>query len=296
MLGQVANARGSFAPLMWAPIANNLVVIAVFAGVLIMQNSLSVENITDGQIQLLGWGTTLGIVVQALILIPVVKRSGIRLRPIFGVAGLGKSFSLAGWTLVYVLISQIGYLITVNVATSAAVRSAQDGISTGVGFTALRPGDISLSISGLGVNASDLKIQNFSLSTDIGRDPIQKLGSKFAFSREITFPVTVTASVEAIIGDIGGTDNLGNALSDIVCNDGASYDLKFNLGAPSNDCNTTYTPYALQYILKGAKLDSQAFSSAIGDNKSVTLGFSAQIGGPNDTNKGLFINNNVASA
>jgi putative peptidoglycan lipid II flippase len=135
MLGQVANARGSFAPLMWAPIANNLVVIVVFAGVLVMQQTLTVENISDGQIQLLGWGTTLGIIVQALILIPVVKRSGIRLRPIFGVAGLGKSFSLAGWTLVYVLISQIGYLITVNVATSAAVRSAQAGITTGVGFT-----------------------------------------------------------------------------------------------------------------------------------------------------------------
>ncbi len=135
MLGQVANARGSFAPLMWAPIANNLVVIVVFAGVLVMQQTLTVENITDGQIELLGWGTTLGIIVQALILIPVVKRSGIRLRPIFGVAGLGKSFSLAGWTLVYVLISQIGYLITVNVATSAAVRSAQAEITTGVGFT-----------------------------------------------------------------------------------------------------------------------------------------------------------------
>ena len=135
MLGQVANARGSFAPLMWAPIANNLVVIVVFAGVLVMQQTLTVENISDGQIQLLGWGTTVGIIVQALILIPVVKRSGIRLRPIFGVAGLGKSFSLAGWTLVYVLISQLGYLITVNVATSAAVRSAQAGITTGVGFT-----------------------------------------------------------------------------------------------------------------------------------------------------------------
>ena len=135
MLGQVANARGSFAPLMWAPIANNLVVIVIFSGVLFLQESISVENITDAQIQLLGWGTTLGIVVQALILIPVVKKSGIRLRPIFGVAGLGKSFSLAGWTLVYVLISQLGYLITVNVATSAAVRSAQAGITTGVGFT-----------------------------------------------------------------------------------------------------------------------------------------------------------------
>jgi putative peptidoglycan lipid II flippase len=68
-------------------------------------------------------------------LIPVVKRSGIQLRPMFGVQGLGKSFGLAGWTLIYVLISQLGYLVTVNVATSAAVRSAQAGVSTGVGFT-----------------------------------------------------------------------------------------------------------------------------------------------------------------
>lgn len=135
MLGQVANARGSFAPLMWAPIANNLVVIAVFASVLIFQSSITIETITDSQIQLLGWGTTLGIVVQALILIPVVKRSGIHLRIRFGLHGLGKSFSLAGWTLVYILISQLGYLVTVNVATSAAVRSSQEGITTGVGFT-----------------------------------------------------------------------------------------------------------------------------------------------------------------
>jgi len=135
MLGQVANARGSFAPLMWAPIANNLVVIAVFSGFLIFQRQISTETITDFQIQLLGWGTTAGVVIQALILIPVVHRSGIRIRPVFGVKGLGKSFSLAGWTLVYVLISQLGYLVTVNVATAAAVRSAKAGITTGVGFT-----------------------------------------------------------------------------------------------------------------------------------------------------------------
>ena len=120
---------------MWAPIANNLVVIAIFAGVLVLQESIAIGTITDFQIQLLGWGTTLGIVVQALILVPVVKKSGIQLRVKFGLHGLGKSFSLAGWTLVYVLISQLGYLVTVNVATSAAVRSQLDGITTGVGFT-----------------------------------------------------------------------------------------------------------------------------------------------------------------
>jgi len=135
MLGQVANARGSFAPLMWAPIANNLVVIVVFSAFLLKWPSISVDSITDAQIQILGWGTTAGIIIQALILLPVVKRSGIKIRPKWGVAGLGKSFSLAGWTLVYVLISQIGYLITVNVATTAAVESAKAGITTGVGFT-----------------------------------------------------------------------------------------------------------------------------------------------------------------
>ena len=135
MLGQVATARGSFAPLMWAPIANNLVVIAVFSAILFVQHALTIDSISDFQVQLLGWGTTAGVVIQALILIPVVRRSGIKLRPIFGVQGLGKSFSLAAWTLIYVLISQLGYLVTVNVATAAAVRSAQAGITTGVGFT-----------------------------------------------------------------------------------------------------------------------------------------------------------------
>lgn len=135
MLGQVANARGSFAPLMWAPILNNLVVIGVFITLLIDFPHLSTKTITSGQTQFLGWGTTLGVVIQALILIPVVKRTGISLRPKFGLQGLGKSFSLAGWTLVYVLISQLGYWVTVRISTSAAVQSAKEGVKTGVGFT-----------------------------------------------------------------------------------------------------------------------------------------------------------------
>ena len=135
MLGQVANSRGSFAPLMWAPIANNLVVILIFSLVLISAPDLALGTISSTQTQVLGWGTTLGVVIQALILIPVVKRTGISLRFKFGWQGLGKSFSLAGWTLVYVLISQLGYLVTVNVSTSAAVRSSQEGLSTGVGYT-----------------------------------------------------------------------------------------------------------------------------------------------------------------
>lgn len=135
MLGQVANARGSFAPLMWAPILNNLVGVFLLGGFLILVPDITAATITDNQVAVLGWGTTLGVVVQALVLIPVVARTKIQLKLKFGFTGLGKSFKLAGWTLVYVLISQLGYLVTVNVATSAAVRSAQEGITRGVGFT-----------------------------------------------------------------------------------------------------------------------------------------------------------------
>ncbi|MCF8552159.1 MAG: murein biosynthesis integral membrane protein MurJ [Candidatus Planktophila sp.] len=135
MLGQVANARGSFGPLMWAPIANNLVGIALFGGFLIFSPGIDISSITSNQVALLGWGTTFSVVVQALVLVPVIKKLGISIKPRLGVAGLGKSFNLAGWTLVYVLISQLGYLVTVNVATSAAVRSAQEGVVTGVGYT-----------------------------------------------------------------------------------------------------------------------------------------------------------------
>ena len=135
MLGQVANSRGSFAPMMWAPIANNLVGIALLSYFLILVPKFTADTITNSQIAVLGWGTTLGVVVQALLVIPAVKKTNFHLKLRFGLHGLGKSFSLAGWTLVYVFISQLGYLVTVSVATSAAVRSAKAGITTGVGIT-----------------------------------------------------------------------------------------------------------------------------------------------------------------
>ena len=135
MLGQVANSRGSFAPMMWAPIANNLVGIALLAYFLAMVPKFTADTITPTQTAILGWGTTAGVVVQALLVIPAVRKTNFHLKIRFGIKGLGKSFSLAGWTLIYVLISQLGYLVTVSVATSAAVRSAKAGITTGVGIT-----------------------------------------------------------------------------------------------------------------------------------------------------------------
>jgi putative peptidoglycan lipid II flippase len=123
--------------MMWAPVLNNLVGIGVLLIFLVLAPNVSAANITPSQSALLGLGTTLGFVIQALVLIPVVRNSGLHLKIRFDWrnSDLKKSFRLGSWTLLFVLINQIGYLIIVKVATSAAVQAKIEGITTGVGFT-----------------------------------------------------------------------------------------------------------------------------------------------------------------
>ena len=137
ILSQIGNARGKFGPMMWAPVLNNVVGIAVLLIFLQVAPDVTAATITPEQSALLGIGTTLGFVIQALVLIPVVKNSGLKLSLRFDWrnSNLGKSFRLGAWTLLFVLINQIGYLIIVKVATSAAVQAKIEGITTGVGFT-----------------------------------------------------------------------------------------------------------------------------------------------------------------
>ena len=137
VLGQVANAKERFGPMMWAPIANNLVVIVLFSYFLSVTDEISLQTISDQQIRLLGIGTTLGIALQALILLPTIKATGLKLRFRFDWRGVGldKSIRLAGWMFVFVFISQLGFLITVNLATRAAVAADAAGVSYGVGYT-----------------------------------------------------------------------------------------------------------------------------------------------------------------
>ena len=183
-------------------------------------------------------------------------------------------------------------------AASSDLHSGLLAIST------LRPGDITIKIAehstdgsfgssdyslggaklptAAGDTTSSANIQSYNVSFDLGRTPIQRLGNRFAFAREVDFPVNVSLSVDAIVTDL--TD--GN-LNDLVdCE--KSYDVQIQLkGITGSTCDSTKTDVAA-FILKDVKLDSQSFSSSIGDNKTVTLDFSTQIGGPRDTDAGVF--------
>ena len=137
MLSQVLNARGHFAMPMFAPIANNVVAIATFVLFLVIAGTSAAADgvLTTDQVLILGIGTTLGVVLQALILIPVLWRSGYAWRPRFDWrdAGLGKAGRLAAWTIGLVLVNQVTYVFITRLATQANVNaSAADTVAAGL--------------------------------------------------------------------------------------------------------------------------------------------------------------------
>ncbi|WP_222266708.1 murein biosynthesis integral membrane protein MurJ [Modestobacter marinus] len=119
----VLNSRGVFGAPAWAPVLNNVVVIAT--GLLFIAASgpgdLTPVTITSGQVWLLGIGTTLGIAVQALVLLPLLGRAGVPLRPRWGLrgTGLGEVGSLGLWVVGYAAISQVGVIVALRVANAA---------------------------------------------------------------------------------------------------------------------------------------------------------------------------------
>ena len=154
------------------------------------------------------------------------------------------------------------------------------GIGSGNAISALRPGDITVSIPSItGADTATMNVQSYTLSLDIGRTPIEKLGNRFAFARPIDFPLTVTLSVDAQVTDLVAGNFAGLLVED------STYSPSITIKSPT-DSNLIMA----KYTLKGAKLDSEEFSSDIGSNKTVTLNFSAQVGGSQDSTNGLFMN------
>ncbi|MGH8940624.1 MAG: murein biosynthesis integral membrane protein MurJ, partial [Actinomycetes bacterium] len=113
-------------------IATGLAFIALFTVDVDRPTSLSATAIA-----FLGLGSTLGVALQAMVLIPVLRRTGFGYRPRFDFrgAGLGKAGELARWTLLFVLVNQLAYVVIANLGTRAD-EAAKDVLSYGVGYTA----------------------------------------------------------------------------------------------------------------------------------------------------------------
>jgi hypothetical protein len=167
-------------------------------------------------------------------------------------------------------------------------------------IAALRPGDVLVDLDSRSLISKSVAgnsdtpvigsshVQSASISLPLGRTTLQRLGSVFGFSKAIDLPLSVSMSFNAIVADL----KEGNML-DLLC-DCEEFDVGVTIFKPEcagctvKDINDG-SKVALRYTMKGARLESETFSSTIGDNKSVDLTFTTQIGSSDDMRNGLYI-------
>ena len=154
--------------------------------------------------------------------------------------------------------------------------------------TALRPGDITLGFSAYNATGAtpiskvegdnSFNVQSVSLALPLSRTPIERLGSKFAFTRVVDFPIVATMNVSAIL-----SDTEARSLATML-DDNSKRDITLNIKKPG-----VTGVNAMVFSFKGSQLQSESFSSSIGANKTVDLVFQTQVGGPSDLTNGIYL-------
>lgn len=175
---------------------------------------------------------------------------------------------------------------------TASILIPADLGETGIGGTkptALRPGDITLEFPGFDggelesgtlstiSGGGSFHVQSASLSVPLSRSPIERVGSKFPFARVVDLPANGSLTVNAVLNTV----EAGN-LATLIAGCGGDSDKQVAIKV--NTCEGTE---AIQWTLKGATLDSESFSSSIGSNKTVDITFGVQLGGIDDTSRGI---------
>jgi hypothetical protein len=125
--------------------------------------------------------------------------------------------------------------------------------------------------------ADGINIQTASITLPLSRTPIERLGSRFAFARVVDFPIVATLNVSAILNEVEA-----KSVAQML-DDNSKREITLTIGKPGS------TDKALIFKFKGSQLQSESFSSSIGANKTVDLVFQTQVGGPTDTNNGIYL-------
>jgi putative peptidoglycan lipid II flippase len=118
----ILNAHRSFAAPAFAPVLNNVMLIALFIALpRVAGGQPTVEQVRDDPtlLLLLGLGTTSGIVAMTLVLWPAMRRAGIRLRwnPDWRNPAIGTVARLSGWTFGYVIANQVVFFVVLALIT-----------------------------------------------------------------------------------------------------------------------------------------------------------------------------------
>jgi len=148
LVAAVLNARHKFVLPMATPILNNVIVIAVLLLIPHMANGLALHDVRDatGLLLFLGLGTTLGVAVQALALIPALRRAAPHLRFRWNIhhTVLRQVVRLSGWTFGYVVSNQVAFWIALVLANGT--RGGVSAYSAAYIFFQLPYGILAVSI------------------------------------------------------------------------------------------------------------------------------------------------------
>ena len=144
------NTQGKFAAPMFAPIANNVVVIVmlVWFHALVPHPTLATIQAHHTALVLLGIGTTIGVVVQAAVLVPSLLRSDLRIRFRWqpGHEAMRRIARLAGWTFGIVLSNQVALVVVLAMADGAKVPGAVSAYTYAYTFFQLPYGIVAVSV------------------------------------------------------------------------------------------------------------------------------------------------------
>jgi putative peptidoglycan lipid II flippase len=127
LFGAILNARSIFGPPAWAPVLNNVIVLVSLGLYALVPGEITLNpaRLSDPKLLVLGLGTTAGIVAQALVQVPGLRRAGFHFGWRWGWdSPLTQASGMAAWFVVYVLVGQLGFLVT--------TRSAAQGDPGGV--------------------------------------------------------------------------------------------------------------------------------------------------------------------
>jgi putative peptidoglycan lipid II flippase len=127
LVGQVLNARRRFGPMMWAPIANNIVACAsIVVFLLIYRAGDKPATFSTGEELLLGPGSHGGDRGPTARAAPVPQASGHIYRPKFGLrgTGLGRTAKLGLWTVLFVAVNQVTLVVVTRLAIAGSASDA----------------------------------------------------------------------------------------------------------------------------------------------------------------------------
>lgn len=198
MLGQLLNVRGRFGPMMWAPVLNNLIVIAtVCIYLLVSGDDSAASELGTLEIRLLGAGTTAGVIAQALILIPALRATGFQWRPRLRRrdSGLRQVAELAIWTVLVVVVNQIGYWVVTLLSTNVSMTADRQGIPYGVGYTAYSNAHLLWLIPQGVVTVSMLTALMPKLSSSVADQDFPTVRADVAYAVRITATVIVPTAL-----------------------------------------------------------------------------------------------------